>query len=102
MEKSMASTIFRLLLIFSTFAIISWVSPVLSAETASPEKVGTGSYNDTINQASVVTREISQDISGVSSVSTEIFNANIQLTENSVGLNQMAENLRDIVTTFKV
>ncbi len=98
-------------IINSVNEIVGTISNAVAEQSAATEEIanniaqasqGLGEVNENVSQSSAVAGTITQDIAGVNNASMEISRSSQQVTSSAVRLQDLANELQGIVSTFKI
>ncbi len=98
-------------IIDSVNEIVGTISTAVGEQSAATEEIanniaqaslGLGEVNENVSQSSIVAGSITHDIAGVNQASNEISNSSHQVKGSADKLHDLANELREIVNTFKI
>ncbi len=91
--------------------IVATISTAVGEQSAATEEIanniaqastGLGEVNENVSQSTVVSDSIAQDITGVNSASNEISNDSANVEESAKDLEDLAKELSEAVSAFKI
>lgn len=91
--------------------IMSEISDAMVVQAASASEVtlnieqaslGIAEVNENVAQSSSVSSKIAQDMDEVSSITTSMSNSSVDMKRNSEALSELANQLRSMISTFKI